>query len=636
MPRQAASPLRLGGPDDLDDLALEVETAELAAELASRAEDLAAGLVPPGVTRALFPHELAARTNFAGIATALADTTEQLTGRLEAGRRRLLDLVTQDLAAHPDVTSAVRRLADLRANGIHQVAGAGDVLDALRTEVEDALATHAMTAAERAHAEAVAQGVAVPPPSTVAPEVFDRIDEAARRLTVGPAADLVANLEREAWIRSSTATSAAHLANDLRSTVAGLSAQPLADYAATAAASVDGMARQGEAARIGEPASVYASELLDRNTCDACWSIDGFEFADTADARDAYPGGTYRLCEGGPRCRGTLVFVWSKEEPATVDAGPNPPGPPPPEAPPPAPAPEPPPPPPLPADLLPPIDDQAIADALADLDRLKAELRGQALAVRDDAAGYFEAGDAFHMARPEARPQIRDEAGRLQRGGNRAQASNYDWYDALHPNERKRLLRRWMPQGDGLWSAPDEIANDLGRVYGHQTEDEALTQWLEQTRRYDAASSLARGKLPPLDAYGGADVNSLVDSPYDLRLVFGNDREAAARHIADVDALEAENLAASSLHVRPGERAPWSMTQDEYVAELSDLEARAGLIEPLSDDPDFGATYRPEDQAVLDRLNELAPPTLDDPDTPLPADRLWHAIQEVARRARLI
>ena len=60
-----------------------------------------------------------------------------------------------------------------------------------------------------------------------------------------------------------------------------------------------------------QPAFTYASELLDGHTCPRCRKIDGTEWATIDEAREHYPDGQgYVECEGGPRCRGTIVWVW--------------------------------------------------------------------------------------------------------------------------------------------------------------------------------------------------------------------------------------------------------------------------------------------------------------------------------------
>jgi hypothetical protein len=62
------------------------------------------------------------------------------------------------------------------------------------------------------------------------------------------------------------------------------------------------------------PAYLYASELLDENACEQCTAIDGTEYDSLEAAEADYPTGGYAECEGGPRCRGTLVAVHVEEE----------------------------------------------------------------------------------------------------------------------------------------------------------------------------------------------------------------------------------------------------------------------------------------------------------------------------------
>lgn len=66
--------------------------------------------------------------------------------------------------------------------------------------------------------------------------------------------------------------------------------------------------------RAAPTGSYHASELLDHNTCKPCSAIDGHEFATLDDAEQAYPAGGYVSCQGGGRCRGTLVTVWDPFE----------------------------------------------------------------------------------------------------------------------------------------------------------------------------------------------------------------------------------------------------------------------------------------------------------------------------------
>jgi len=63
---------------------------------------------------------------------------------------------------------------------------------------------------------------------------------------------------------------------------------------------------------------IYASELLDSNTCTECSHVDGTEYPDLDAALADYPTGGYRACAGGDRCRGTLVAIHAAEQEVSV------------------------------------------------------------------------------------------------------------------------------------------------------------------------------------------------------------------------------------------------------------------------------------------------------------------------------
>jgi hypothetical protein len=68
--------------------------------------------------------------------------------------------------------------------------------------------------------------------------------------------------------------------------------------------------------RRNDPDHIYSSELLDENTCQNCTAEDGTEFGTMDDAEVDYPGGGFTECEGGERCRGTLVATYGEDEPS--------------------------------------------------------------------------------------------------------------------------------------------------------------------------------------------------------------------------------------------------------------------------------------------------------------------------------
>lgn len=60
-----------------------------------------------------------------------------------------------------------------------------------------------------------------------------------------------------------------------------------------------------------KPTSLYASEILDGNTCTACNGIDGTEYETMAALRADYPVGGFVGCEAGLRCRGTGIAEYT-------------------------------------------------------------------------------------------------------------------------------------------------------------------------------------------------------------------------------------------------------------------------------------------------------------------------------------
>ena len=318
-------------------------------DLLAHGRDLMAG-APPEAWRPLYPHERRARVDFAGIDTDLEVSRRRTIRRLTEERRKFANLLEADLNRARDVRV---RVADLATRGLFDLTGAEeDLFEPARLRHLGDLEEVARQAAQRVLDEAAAQGI---PRSVLAlgedldADLASRLDLQARRLASGPHADALRAAAEES-LRLPSALKGADLAETLRMHVTGLSERGLDDYANTAAIDAEGAGRELGIRRTPSPARVYASELLDGNTCGPCSLVDGREYATLEESLIDYPEGRYRLCEGGPRCRGTRVFVWGDEAPTEGDDDEDtPPSPaPPPPAPEPEPEPEPAPPPPPP------------------------------------------------------------------------------------------------------------------------------------------------------------------------------------------------------------------------------------------------------------------------------------------------
>ncbi|MCA1571921.1 MAG: hypothetical protein LC798_16740 [Chloroflexi bacterium] len=252
-------------------------------------------------------------------------------------------------------------------------------------------------------------------------------------------------------------------------------------------------------------------------------------------------------------------------------------------------------------------------------------MRQNAADIRDEARFALDTADVFQMAPPYAKGSVEGRS-----------TGAYDWFYQLHPDEQLRLRQGWM-KGHRQTASPDQIAERIGNFYGQPDFDQSIARWLEETRRYDAAGALQRGKLPAESRYGGTfDLDGTFgDGTYKVRALFDSDPDFAARSVAATTQEQAEEFAARAF-VRPaGERpAPYEMSEADYVDELTVVEAKAAEIRPIRSDPEFGDEYAPEDEKVLRRLEELAPQGVQGSAT-MPANELHQAIMDLALKAGL-
>jgi hypothetical protein len=266
-----------------------------------------------------------------------------------------------------------------------------------------------------------------------------------------------------------------------------------------------------------------------------------------------------------------------------------------------------------------------IAAARKELPKLKAQVRNNAADVRDEARLALDSADAFQMAPPYAKGSIEAR-----------QTGLYDWFYDLDTDEQLRLRQNWM-KGSRQTANPDLIAERIGNTYGAGDYDESIARWLNETRRYDAAGALQRGKLPAGGRYGDLDIDSTFgDGTFKVTDLYDTDTDRAARSVASTRQEQSEEFAARvfSRGVEPG-RQPYEMSESDYIDELTTVEARAADIRPIRSDPEFGDEYSPEDEAVLRRRGELVPRDIAGADT-LPADILHQKIMELAETAGLV
>lgn len=273
------------------------------------------GLVPAHASRPLTAAERRARVDFQRLDEIETTTVDEIRRTLdELGIKLKAELVnavfrTADSAEPADVLAALEDLQ--RARPRAAAAALTGAAAGLAVALADAETRSAMEAAE----EAGRQGAKPPAPARPEPSkyrlagqlaaglLWDRITEQARKRLLDPARAA----RNEPITRAEAAAELDQITHD-----GAIDNARQSLHTATA----DGRASTAE--EIG-PERIWASEILDGNTCRACAAIDGKEYASLAEAREDYPSGPYARCDGGARCRGTLVFEYAATaEPPTL------------------------------------------------------------------------------------------------------------------------------------------------------------------------------------------------------------------------------------------------------------------------------------------------------------------------------
>lgn len=268
-------------------------------------EEVMAGLSIPGAIRPLFAHELAAQVRFSELDDAEKEAIKEvedvftwldgvmvagIVGAFTAGKAYtvekaadvFLDLAaTQPRPVRRAVKSAVAKLSMILAK-VHAKAGSIVLAEATRQGVTD-----------------------LPKPPLINPAQFrgDAATAAAYhwpRITHNVAKDVLTPGAED--ITRNTITKAAEK----------VGADGAKDAARQGVHHAGGTGRTDTAAQIPIE-KCWASELLDGATCDLCGEIDGQEYESMEDALLDYPRGYFDSCQGGARCRGTLVVMFKVE-----------------------------------------------------------------------------------------------------------------------------------------------------------------------------------------------------------------------------------------------------------------------------------------------------------------------------------
>lgn len=290
-----------------------------AARLGLLTATLAAGM-PAGLTRAPTPVEVESRTSYASLEQDVASTAADLASLAIGARDRAIAAIAGVVVTAGSVDAVLEQL-DAWAAGLSIVPGAGLIVDELQAAVTTRLGTLASLSLARALADATRAGVPGVRDVGLLTSQHVALEAQARRVASEAAAAALRAMRGGAYSTGRPdRTDVLGFTERAQAAAHATGTRELEDVAHQAALRGAGAGRVSAMTALTEQAEVvvYASELLDRNTCAPCSLVDGTDYASMEAALEDYPSGQYEGCLGGPRCRGTLVVVSAGERPATL------------------------------------------------------------------------------------------------------------------------------------------------------------------------------------------------------------------------------------------------------------------------------------------------------------------------------
>lgn len=292
--------------------------------------------LPLDAYRALLPKGREARVTFLGSGEPGPKAASQTVGSNDNGHRKL---TTQEQAAQTDFVAMqetwdqatadlVAAWGDIKAKQItelvkqaKQAVKGGDAVALAEIAVDptgaELILEHTRQLAEGAMAAAVSeadkQSVIIADVSI--DDVSDILEQQANATASLLARSISDTAARQALTRYGVggATPKA-VADGLREHLEGLTDTYLNDMLGGALTQAQNTARRVVMDAAPTDKRIYASELLDLNTCTNCAQVDGTEYSTITSATGDYPTGGYKDCLGGPRCRGTLVAVYGEPQ----------------------------------------------------------------------------------------------------------------------------------------------------------------------------------------------------------------------------------------------------------------------------------------------------------------------------------
>lgn len=263
-------------------------------EVAAAADAEALNLPDRDLRRQPYSQEVAAKVDYELIDGQVQGQIDSLVSAVKA---KQADQIAELAAAIEDADGDLAVLAEIEATPVF-----ADTL-------ETAMHTMAAQGVEQAMGEAERQGI-----TPKAPDVdTDGLTARAGNVDTLLSRSLSEAAGRKASSLTGGSLSPAEVASQVSDYLSTLSDAYLQEQLSGATVQAMNTGRKAVFAE-NPPDHLYASELLDSNACEECTAVDGTEYDTLEDAEADYPTGGYANCEGGPRCRGTLVAVHSETE----------------------------------------------------------------------------------------------------------------------------------------------------------------------------------------------------------------------------------------------------------------------------------------------------------------------------------
>ena len=303
-----------------DALHVHAELSVLEAEVmqARIAQQVRDGLIPPTATRPILPHERFA--TFAAYDRDQRTLAEQAAAILLAMRalfgRRLVQEFTR--RAHTQgAHAAIAWLLDVDTLGLALVPGTPELVAATEARIARVLSQAAVKGVESIVAEAARQGV-TPPAGLTIPTRAVELEPILAKQSATQTVSTVVRRTVDAVTKTGT-TDAGELVKVVEKAVESApDAGVVTDQARVPVVREWSIARLDTIPVLPDVWVYHASELLDQHGCPPCSVVDGTTYDTLDQAKRDYPDGLYRGCQGGSRCRGTLVIVHRDTEDRTA------------------------------------------------------------------------------------------------------------------------------------------------------------------------------------------------------------------------------------------------------------------------------------------------------------------------------